>query len=269
MGKRLRCCGPPPQGLSRTARQTAPREPGQCTRLRTGATPARARTTLPLPPPPPPPTRPSPRRRCRQRPLACPPRAAHPHHSARWLRMTCAVAPMPGDRAQARCSRGPPRCAPNCAGRRSSSPSARWRGGTCPCMHIHMSMPMRMPMPMRMRMPRHMRMPHAPCSAITTYGCLVGPAHHRPVEHPGAVALGAHLAAIARGNLLARRARGGAVVRAARVVGLAVEPSVANHVRRAQRVGAESVVQLRAGPRRGAGRLRAPCGVGRSAGGGA
>eukprot|EP00964_Phaeocystis_antarctica_P100607 scaffold66210_cov73-Phaeocystis_antarctica.AAC.1 len=58
MGKRSHCSPPPPQGLTRTARQTAPREPGRRTRLRTGATPARARTPLsrsPPPPPPPPP----------------------------------------------------------------------------------------------------------------------------------------------------------------------------------------------------------------------
>ena len=58
------------------------------------------------------------------------------------------------------------------------------------------------------------------------------------------------------------------MVRAARVVGLPVEPPVADHVRSVQRVGTESIVKLRARPRRGGWCLRVPCGAGHSAGAG-
>jgi len=177
--------------------------------------------------------------------LACPPRAAHRHHSARWLRLTCAAAPTPAGRAQARYSRGPPRCAPNCAGHRSSSPSAGERGGGRGGVR-------------GARLPR--REGPRVCTCVGVYACLVGAAHHRPEEHPGAVAVGAHLAAVAGRTFLTRRARGGAVVRAARVVCLAVEPPVADHVRSVQWVGTKSVVELRARPRRGDWCLRVPCG---------
>ena len=58
------------------------------------------------------------------------------------------------------------------------------------------------------------------------------------------------------------------MVWAARVVGLPVEPPVADHVRSVQRVGTESIVKLRARPRRGGWCLRVPCGAGHSAGAG-